>query len=206
MVMRSNRNRVGIPRSGEPRGPPGRRRFFIGTGILVDGAVHRKPSRTQLSGRMIAIAGRAVHDCGAANLEEKTVKHDPISLRRRHLMIAGAVAIATPSAAFAGQSGNATDVASATMVISGRVLGPDGKPLAGAAIDANNLPGVTATTDADGGSCSLPFRAANTIVPARSTAASAILPTAPCKVGSTLRARTSSATKRARGVRRWACI
>ena len=150
MVMRSNRNRVGIPRSGEPRGPPGRRRFFIGTGILVDGAVHRKPSRTQLSGRMIAIAGRAVHDCGAANLEEKTVKHDPISLRRRHLMIAGAVAIATPSAAFAGQSGNATDVASATMVISGRVLGPDGKPLAGAAIDANNLPGVTATTDADG--------------------------------------------------------
>ena len=84
------------------------------------------------------------------NLEEKTVKHDPISLRRRHLMIAGAVAIATPAAVFAGQSTYATDASAATLVISGRVLGPDGKPLAGAAVDANNLPGVRATTDADG--------------------------------------------------------
>ena len=85
-----------------------------------------------------------------ANREEKTVKHDPISLRRRHLMIAGAVTIATPAAAFAVQSTYATDAGAATLVISGRVLGPDGKPLAGAAVDANNLPGVSATTDADG--------------------------------------------------------
>jgi protocatechuate 3,4-dioxygenase beta subunit len=85
-----------------------------------------------------------------ANLEEKTVKHDPISLRRRHLMIAGAITIAAPAAAFAGQSIYATDAGAATLVISGRVLGPDGKPLAGAAVDANNLPGVSATTDADG--------------------------------------------------------
>ena len=85
-----------------------------------------------------------------ANREEKTVKDDSISLRRRHLMIAGAVTIATPATAFAVQSTYVTDAGAAKLVISGRVLGPDGKPLAGAAIDANNLPGVTATTDADG--------------------------------------------------------
>ncbi len=84
------------------------------------------------------------------------MKQDTLSLRRRHLMIAGLVGIATPAGVFAAQFNPAApaDAPDATLVISGRVVGPDGKPLAGAAIDAltaaGNLPSVSATTDADG--------------------------------------------------------
>ena len=94
-----------------------------------------------------------------ANREENTVKQDTLSLRRRRLMIAGLVGIATPAGVFAAQfspaaSAGSADAPDATLVISGRVLGPDGKPLAGAAIDAlpaaGNRPHVSATTDADG--------------------------------------------------------
>ena len=90
------------------------------------------------------------------------MKHTTISLRRRHLMIAGLAGLAAPGALFGAWSGGLTDNAQATagtgaegkgLVISGRILGADGKPLAGATVDALN-PGVdgifSAVTDADG--------------------------------------------------------
>ena len=67
-------------------------------------------------------------------------------------MIAGLAGIAAPACAFTlppGKAAFATGATPANMVVSGRVVGPDGKPLAGAAIAALNST-VNATTDADG--------------------------------------------------------
>lgn len=103
------------------------------------------------------------------------MKHVTISLRRRHLMIAGLAGIAAPASLFAGQSGAALHGApqplhersalavaepgagssEEKLVVSGRILSPDGKPLAGATIDAWRADAkgdcvASVTTDADG--------------------------------------------------------
>jgi protocatechuate 3,4-dioxygenase beta subunit len=64
-----------------------------------------------------------------------------VSLRRREVLIAGLATVAAP-AAFA-----ALPPAREKLILSGRLLGTDGKPLAGATIAAD---GARATTDADG--------------------------------------------------------
>ncbi len=64
-----------------------------------------------------------------------------VSLRRRQVMIAGVAAAILPAVSFA------TGAAAERLILSGRMLGRDGNPLAGAKIDAA---GVQATTDADG--------------------------------------------------------
>jgi protocatechuate 3,4-dioxygenase beta subunit len=98
--------------------------------------------------------------------EEKNMRPNTISLRRRHLMIAGLAGVAAPASLYAGQwsgkPGAALDgglAASASagverMIISGRILGMDRKPLAGAAVEMWRADAVRArtsvTTDADG--------------------------------------------------------
>ena len=95
------------------------------------------------------------------------MKHDTISLRRRHLIIAGLAGIAAPAGVFAAQWGGTQHTAPAAvelmaaggtgegqLVVSGRILGPDGKPLAGAAVEAwqggDSKLRASAMTDADG--------------------------------------------------------
>ena len=77
------------------------------------------------------------------------MKHNTISLRRRHLVLAGLAGVAAPATLFAGQCGgtlrNAPVVAELfasgsggkdKLVVSGRILGaPDCKPLAGATVE-----------------------------------------------------------------------
>jgi len=84
------------------------------------------------------------------------MKHGKISLRRRHLMIAGLAGVAAPAAIHAaGQSQglNAEISAAEDMVVSGRILDADGKPAFNAVIELWQ-PGAaeraTATTDGDG--------------------------------------------------------
>ena len=89
---------------------------------------------------------------------------DTISLRRRQLMVAGAAA---PMAAMAGycmgaplglpvvaEPGAGGGRAGAKLIISGRVLRRDGKPLAGAVVETWRADGeggqASETTDADG--------------------------------------------------------
>lgn len=93
--------------------------------------------------------------------EENNVRHDTVSLRRRHLIIAGLVGIAMPAGVFAAQSAGTRRGALAAesadgsgLVVSGRILGYDGKPLADATVEAWQ-PGeagscLRASTDADG--------------------------------------------------------
>ena len=64
-----------------------------------------------------------------------------VSLRRRQVIIAGLAAAVLPAVSFA------TGAAAEPLVLSGRVLDRDGRPLAGASIAA---PGVETRTDADG--------------------------------------------------------
>ena len=90
------------------------------------------------------------------------MKHTTISLRRRHLMIAGLAGMAVPGALLAARSGGLPDYLPAAadsgaekegLVVSGRILRPDGKPLAGATVDALNARvsgNYSVTTDADG--------------------------------------------------------
>ena len=66
-----------------------------------------------------------------------------LSLRRRQVIIAGLGAVVAP-AAFAALP--ALD-APQTLLLSGRVVGPDGKPLSGAAVAAGR---ARTLTDADG--------------------------------------------------------
>ena len=64
-----------------------------------------------------------------------------VSLRRREVLIAGLATTVAP-AAFA-----ALPAARETLILSGRLLGTDGQPLAGATVSAD---GAQASTDADG--------------------------------------------------------
>lgn len=84
---------------------------------------------------------------------------DTISLRRRHLLIAGVVGAATPVIVFAGRKSKLHEAPSRgtmeKLVVSGRIAGAlDGKPLAGAVIEAwptgSSADPAVVATDADG--------------------------------------------------------
>lgn len=88
----------------------------------------------------------------------------PFSVRRRQVLIAGIAGAAIPaviSAAHAAAPGLATASAmsDATLVVSGRVVTPDGRPLSGAAVEVWHAgagssgtcaPCATVSTDGDG--------------------------------------------------------
>ena len=87
------------------------------------------------------------------------MKPDTISLRRRRLMMAGLAAPATLFAAQYGGTPGAAPVAELAagdaekMVVSGRMLGANGKPLSGARVKllrADPKGDASVTTDADG--------------------------------------------------------
>ena len=79
------------------------------------------------------------------------MKNDIVSLRRRHLLIAGLAAMAAPAVAGLPAGGSGGE---AMLVVSGRMVGPDGTPIADAAIEAwqagESSVRARATTDADG--------------------------------------------------------
>jgi hypothetical protein len=149
-------------------------RFFI-IGLIVDAAARGKPSRKRNSRRIIASAkaclaprrntqNEAPDDRHYQKREEGNVKQNILSLQRRHLMMAGLAGMLAPACVFAapvgGASGSAPRIADALvesdgpLVVSGRVLGPDRKPVAGAEIEAwqfgETVARARATTDADG--------------------------------------------------------
>ena len=74
---------------------------------------------------------------------------DNISLRRRHVIIAGLAALAMPAGVFAASSyqNDGTEFVARPLIVSGRITNPDGKPVAGATVSAAQ---THATTDADG--------------------------------------------------------
>ena len=77
------------------------------------------------------------------------MKKDDISLRRRHLMIAGLAGLAAPAGVFAAlDAEGGLESAVRPLVVSGRVVDHAGKPLAGATVAAASR--VNTTTDADG--------------------------------------------------------
>jgi hypothetical protein len=80
------------------------------------------------------------------------MKPDTISLRRRQLIV-GSLA-ATPMAALATQTTNSllvTATPNGHLVVSGRIVGADGKPVFGALVEVLRAGSdATATTDADG--------------------------------------------------------
>jgi protocatechuate 3,4-dioxygenase beta subunit len=94
------------------------------------------------------------------------MKHDTISLRRRHLMIAGLAGAAAPAITFGTQTNGvpldardagriaAFSAGEHKLVVSGRILRPDGAPLAGGTVEAWHVDAdaahASATTDADG--------------------------------------------------------
>jgi hypothetical protein len=89
--------------------------------------------------------------------KEKDVR--AISLRRRHLMIAGLAGAAAPAVAFAGTTGSPQDGLTVSsfadrLVVSGRILGAGGKPLSGATVEiwpvGSREPRGEASTDGDG--------------------------------------------------------
>ena len=91
--------------------------------------------------------------------KEKDVRFNAISLRRRYLIIAGLAGAVTPAVAFAGataspQDGLAVSSFADRLVVSGRILGADGKPLSGAVVEIllgdSREPRGAASTDADG--------------------------------------------------------
>jgi protocatechuate 3,4-dioxygenase beta subunit len=97
--------------------------------------------------------------------QEKNMKRQTISLRRRNLMVASLVGVATPASVFAAQCTGGlnktadvvslnTDMAGRKLVVSGRILGADCKPLSGATVEAWHVYAhgdkAIATTDADG--------------------------------------------------------
>ena len=96
---------------------------------------------------------------GAMQRREDGVEIEAISLRRRYLVVAGLAAAAAPAAVFAvtgsPQDGLADSADEAgRLVVSGRILGDSGRPLAGAAVEVwegnSREPGGRAGTDADG--------------------------------------------------------
>src|SRR3954471_11938832 len=95
--------------------------------ILVQRRPHRKPSPYAYAEGMMCSHGR--HD---PQLEETNVKNEPLSLRRRRLMIAALATAAAPSQLLAAPflaPAAITGYADGKMVISGRVLDKSGKPL-----------------------------------------------------------------------------
>jgi len=79
------------------------------------------------------------------------MKPETISPRRRQLIV-GSLS-AAPMAALASQSGGslAAVTQQGQLVVSGRILGADGKPVFGALVEVlRGGPDATATTDADG--------------------------------------------------------
>ena len=83
------------------------------------------------------------------------MKPNTISLRRRHLMMAGLAGAAAPVPLFAGQLSIAEIGAAGSaprLIVSGRIRGgADGKPLAGATVEAWHAGAAArATTDGDG--------------------------------------------------------
>jgi hypothetical protein len=76
------------------------------------------------------------------------VKTDNLSLRRRHLIIAGLAGIAAPAGIFAASDNtNGAESTARPLIVSGRLMDSDGKPVAGALVAAAH---VSTTTDADG--------------------------------------------------------
>jgi protocatechuate 3,4-dioxygenase beta subunit len=81
-----------------------------------------------------------------------------MSRRRRQVMVAALAGVAAPAvlAARAGEqlAGTYTEAVESRMIVSGRILGPDQKALAGATIDVWDPEGngdrVTVATDGDG--------------------------------------------------------
>jgi hypothetical protein len=91
--------------------------------------------------------------------KEKDVRANAISLRRRYLMIAGLAGAAAPAAAFAGASASPRDGLAVSsfadrLVVSGRIVGADGKPLSDAAVEVwladSREPHGRVNTDGDG--------------------------------------------------------
>jgi hypothetical protein len=91
--------------------------------------------------------------------KEKDMRNHAISLRRRYLMMAGLAGAAAPAVAFAGataspQDGPAVSSLGDRLVVSGRILGADGKPLSGAMVeiwpDSSREPRGSVNTDGDG--------------------------------------------------------
>jgi len=95
---------------------------------------------------------------GKAKREENDMKPGTISLRRRHLMMAGLAGAAAPAPLFAGPlSVSAVEAGSSVprLIVSGRILaGPGGKPLAGAEVEVRHAGAsgkfASAITDGDG--------------------------------------------------------
>jgi hypothetical protein len=77
--------------------------------------------------------------------EEKPLKNESISLRRRYLMLTAVAGAAAPAGLFAAPPMARTRAE--PLIVSGRVVDGTGAPLAGARID---IADVTATTDGDG--------------------------------------------------------
>jgi protocatechuate 3,4-dioxygenase beta subunit len=117
---------------------------------------------------------------GSELMEENKMKREVLSLRRRHLMIASLLGAAAPGAIFADQSrvADGSRVAEAyaasfqageKLVVSGRVVGADCKPVADALVEVRTARApadrITVRTDADGRFMLI------TVVPARTDAA-----------------------------------
>ena len=98
---------------------------------------------------MVAVAMRAAGGNGNHyTVRRSPVKNDVISLRRRHLMIAGLAGLAAPAGVFAASTAQGgLEITTQPLVVSGRVVDTAGKPLAGAIVAASR---VSTTTDADG--------------------------------------------------------
>ena len=88
--------------------------------------------------------------------EEKNVKPKTFSLRRRHLMLAGIAGAAAPAVGLAASDARVAprpfDVSIArgdTLLVSGRVVDADGKPLAGSRVELLQH-GTAGAADGDG--------------------------------------------------------
>src|SRR5262245_7481495 len=79
------------------------------------------------------------------------MKQEPVSARRRQVIVASLAGMAAPAVLAA--TGASAETGESPMIVSGRILGADLGPLAGATIEARDPEKrsvVTAITDADG--------------------------------------------------------
>jgi hypothetical protein len=94
------------------------------------------------------------------HLEEAHVKRAEISVRRRQIMIAGAVSAATPAGVLAAQGADPAELTQPAvlasfvrsgdkLIVSGRVVDAERNAIAGALVETSH-DAVTTTTDADG--------------------------------------------------------